>query len=361
MRSPGYRPDLSIPPGATLRDELRARNMTQAELATRMGRPKKTISELVNGKIALTADTAVQLEHVLGIPARFWLALECAYQEARARRTSATDTDSEWASKFPYTAMANLRWVPAVSRGDGRVRELLSFFAIATASAWSRADLAEAVLLSSPSLATDKYALSAWLRKGEVIAQAEGCGAYNPVAFREALDKSRRLIREGPDRVEPGLRELCGSCGVSLVFLPELPRMRVRGAARLTLQGNAIIQLSLRHKTDDHLWFSFYHEAAHLILHMQEKPKVHVDLVTDGGQGHQTAEELAANRFAEEFLIPSEELTRFLRGKWRSRAAIEAFAENLSITPGIAVGRLQHAGHLKYSEFNSLKVRFAWA
>ena len=59
--------------------------MTQAELAERTGRPKKTINEIIMGKAAITSETALQLERVLGVPASFWNNLESNYQERLAR------------------------------------------------------------------------------------------------------------------------------------------------------------------------------------------------------------------------------------------------------------------------------------
>lgn len=76
-----FRPSYAVPPGETLRETLRSLGMTQAELAKRTGRPKKTINEIVKGKAAITADTALQLERVLGIPASFWNNLERNYQK----------------------------------------------------------------------------------------------------------------------------------------------------------------------------------------------------------------------------------------------------------------------------------------
>jgi HTH-type transcriptional regulator/antitoxin HigA len=78
-------PDVAIPPGEYLSEEIVARGITQKELARRMGRPVNAINEIINGKKAITAETALQLEGVMPeIPARFWLNLETDYQLTRA-------------------------------------------------------------------------------------------------------------------------------------------------------------------------------------------------------------------------------------------------------------------------------------
>ena len=81
--------DMAIPPGELLAEELEARGMTQGELAGRMGRPRQTISAIVHGKKAITAETALQLEEALGIAAHLWIGLEGRYQLALARQAAA--------------------------------------------------------------------------------------------------------------------------------------------------------------------------------------------------------------------------------------------------------------------------------
>jgi len=80
-----YQPQTVSPPGDTLAETLEELEMSQAELARRMGRPTKTINEIVQGKAAILPETALQLENVLGIPASFWIAREMAYRTALAR------------------------------------------------------------------------------------------------------------------------------------------------------------------------------------------------------------------------------------------------------------------------------------
>ena len=78
-------PDVTIPPGEYLAEEIEAREISQKELARRMGRPANAINEIINGKKAITADTSLQLEAVMPeIPARFWLNLETDYQLTKA-------------------------------------------------------------------------------------------------------------------------------------------------------------------------------------------------------------------------------------------------------------------------------------
>ncbi|MBI3743395.1 MAG: HigA family addiction module antidote protein [Chloroflexi bacterium] len=80
-----FRTDRLVPPGEVLAEELEARNMTQTALAQTMARPIQVVNGIVQARRAVTAETALQLERALDVPAEFWMNLEQAYQLAKAR------------------------------------------------------------------------------------------------------------------------------------------------------------------------------------------------------------------------------------------------------------------------------------
>lgn len=110
MRSRTY---IATPPGATIKEQLEDRGMSQKEFAARMGMSEKHISQLINGNVQLTNDTALKLEMVLGLPARFWNNLESIFREklAKAQAENEMDQDKELAKRFPYPEMAKHRRV----------------------------------------------------------------------------------------------------------------------------------------------------------------------------------------------------------------------------------------------------------
>ena len=119
-----------------------------------------------------------------------------------------------------------------------------------------------------------------------------------------------------------------------------------------------MIMLSLRYKTDDHLWFTFFHEAAHILLHGKREVFLEDD---DEVSEDVRAKEEEADRFASDFLIPPETLRRFHpRGAHISHEDIIEFAQQLGIAPGIVVGRLQHEKIVPLQTFNHLKQRYHW-
>ena len=80
-----YIPDEVSPPGDTLRELIEYLNLSQNNLALRMGRPIKTINEILQGKTEITPETAHQLELVLNVPAYFWINREAQYKEYCAK------------------------------------------------------------------------------------------------------------------------------------------------------------------------------------------------------------------------------------------------------------------------------------
>jgi HTH-type transcriptional regulator/antitoxin HigA len=76
-RRPKYE---AFPPGDHIREEIEYRGWSQGELARIMGRPLQVINQIINGKKAITARTARELEAALGPSAETWMNLETSYR-----------------------------------------------------------------------------------------------------------------------------------------------------------------------------------------------------------------------------------------------------------------------------------------
>lgn len=361
MNSGPYCPDTAVPPGATLQENLDWLGMTQQELADRMGRPLKIINEIIKGKRAITPDTAIQLEKVLGIPANVWLNLESNYRETLARLKEAEQAKQEIdrLSDFPYAEMARLGWVPKTSDPQQRVSHLQRFFGVD--SLLRVEEIQQVAYRRSERWKCSKGALAAWLRKGEIEAQRQfgNVRRHDPRRLRESLPEFRRLTQLDPEEFYSRLVKLCADCGIALSLVPHLRGTHVNGASmwrRLSDGHRAVVVLSLRHKYEDIFWFSFFHELGHVLLH---KKLLYIN--TDPLEGEQKSDiERQTDEFAAETLIPQESLVEFIRrtGRVFSSLSIKEFAGQLEISSGIVVGRLQHEGYLEHSEFNRLRRKY---
>jgi addiction module HigA family antidote len=363
-RADAWQPDWTVTPGEILVETLEARGMSQSELARRMGRPIKTINEIVNGKAAITPETAIQLERALGVRARFWTSLETRHREFLARRQARAELEHQtsWLDRFPVRDLVYLGLIRrSVDKSDA-LGDLLVFFGVSSPDAWARQwARPQAALRSSRAFASSPYAVAAWLRLGEIAAEKIRCAPYDPVRFRAALREIRSLTRQEPiSGVVDRLRSLCAEAGVAVVMIPELDGTRVSGAARWLRPSKAVIQLSLRHKSDDHFWFSFFHEAGHLLTSRGRREFVDDPETIEGRQG-QLAEEDAANEFARDQLVPAEEYAEFVERADFAALSVRNFASDIGIAPGIVVGRLQRDGLVEPSRLNRLKRPYRWA
>lgn len=355
-----YNPDAVSPPGETLQDTLEAIGMSQAELARRSGRPVKTINEIIKGKAGLTPDTALQLERVLGIPARFWSRREELYRGYLVRQAEARRLRKEldWLKEVPWRDMARKGWIKQCKDEVEQVTQLLQFFGVTSPVQWHELWTATQVAFrKSSSFEAQVGAVAAWLRKGELTAQDIPTAPYAAAVLRGKLDEIRALTLLPFNRAQPLLVALCAEAGVALVSVPELPGTRASGASRWLTPTKALIQLSFRYRTEDHLWFTFFHEAGHILLHAK-KP---IFLDRDLAKTKPDEEEDAANRFASDILIPPNALASLRRPRRPSEHTIRAFARDVGIAPGIVVGRLQHEGLLPFSHLSDLKRKVTWA
>jgi addiction module HigA family antidote len=356
-----FQPDYAIHPGETLAETLEALGMAQAELAQRMGRPLQIISEIIQGKKAITAETALQLERATGVPANFWNSSQRNYEAAIARREEERGLapDSAWVRHFPLKALTSLGWLPRCGSPPEQMRALLNFFGVAGIKEWKGIWTAPQVAYrKSTAFEANPMAAAAWLRQGERLAQQVRTDPYNQDAFIKALFEMRKLTNTAPEAFEPRCKDLCRASGIALVFVPELPATRAYGATRWLTPHKALLQLSLRGKTDDFLWFTFFHEAAHILKH--GKRDVFIE-APDGTKDQETLrKEQEANTFASDFLIPKHALNAFRQQGRFTTQPIQRFAAELGIAAGIVVGRLQHEKLLPFTHLNALKRSFTF-
>ena len=353
-----YVPDSVTCPGVTLLETLNALAMSQSDLAKRMGRPQKTINEIIKGKAIITSETALQLEKVLGISASFWNEREKNYQEylARKKEQAALQLQLSKISKFPIKVMMKRNIIPQSVNKIEVLVELLKFFGIASTKQLDQfigKNYFSVAYRKSKHFESDKHAMSVWLRRGEIEAHKIECSPYNKTRFCSALKEVKKISNKtNPKDFIPKLTEVCSQAGVAVVFEQELPKIRTTGATRWVSKNKALIQLSLRHKTNDSLWFTFFHEAGHILIHKKK------DFFIESGIKDKFEEE--ANKFARDFLIKPKSYAEFISINDFSRQAILKFAHKQGVPPAIITGRLKYDEYLDWSECNNFTIRYSW-
>ena len=352
--------DLPIPPGEILAEEIEARGMTQRELAARLGRPPQVINEIIRGKKAITPDTAIGLCQVLGIEASYWMNLEADYQMTLAReRSRATMSEQEqWLGQYPVQELIKRGWIAAGRDKPSRVRALMGFLEVASIEPRV---YQEAVGFRITDAAREKIslgALAAWLRKGELEADGVETADYDADAFRGALAEIRNLTDKPPEEFVPRMEALCAAAGVAFCVVPELPKLGANGAARWLNDRKALIQMNIRGKWADVFWFSFFHEAGHLLRHRHQRRIVVDGLDVDPDTAVMEAE---ADEFARDFLIPHGQWQDFSSSSFFGAGDVLEFAHSVGIAPFIVVGRLQKEGLVQYNRLTQMKQRYQWS
>jgi addiction module HigA family antidote len=349
-----FEPDYAVAPGETLLEVMTSLEMSQKELARRLQLTEQTLIRIIKGEHPLTYATANRLELVTRVPARFWNNLEANYQEQSAkleeRRRLAEDIS--WLKAIPVRELIERGCLERQPDPVSQLREVLKFYGVSSVAAWRDIwEVPEVAARRSPCFESLPGDASAWIRQGELQAHEAVCQPYDKARFREALSRIRGLTREPAQVFEPQMRRLCAEAGVAIALVREMKKVPWSGATKWLTPNKAMILLCLRGKGEDKFWFSFFHEAGH-VLHDSKK-----DLLINDGS-HDDPREERANQYASDILIPAR--CNEIIARMRSKAEVVQLANELGIAPGIVAGRYQHLTG-KWDFFKDLIRPLAWA
>jgi len=339
----------SIPhPGETLAEKLQEFGMGPKEFAIRTGKPEKTITAVLGGTSAVTPEMALLFENVLRIPARFWLQNQGDYDEyiERTKRIAVIRESTEWARCFPYAEMAKLGWVPTTRDADEKTAELLIFFGLSNKSSWENYYL-EQKLRSNFRLSlkhtSEPYAVSSWLRQGEISASELKTAKFDARKFKTNLKLIKDIMANQPVDFFLKLQALCAEAGVSVVYTPCLPKAPINGSSRW-INDTPLIQLSARYKQNDIFWFTFFHEAGHILLH----GKKYISLEGSDYSEVEQDKEQEADDFSINRTFSKEQENELLANMPLSEDEIIAYAKKFNTHPAMIIGRFHHNGLLPY-------------
>lgn len=353
-QSDTFVPQWTSPPGQTISDLMVARHMSRGDFAKLLDQSTAFVDELIEGNLAITLGLARRLQDVIGGSTAFWMTRDRQYRDDVMRLRGA---GIPWLHELPLIDMERFGWIRADPREGFEVESLLRYFGVPSVTVWRArysAVLQNAAFRTSPTFESTPGAVAAWLRQGERIAESTPCDSWDADAFQQALPNLRSLTRvHRPERFIPKLQAAVARSGVALVVLQAPSGCRASGAVQWLTKDKVLVLLSARHLTDDHLWFTFFHECAHLLLHRG------VSFVLDSDVESGTAMEDEANQFAAEMLIPPSYRDALMRVR-TATTEIVRLATQIGIAPGIVVAQLQRMGRLPQSHLNGLKRRYAW-
>ena len=361
-----FRPNWASSPGDTIMDILNERQIPKTEFEELTNLSTSDADDLLNGRATITISLARRITTVLGASVSFWMSRDFQYRQDAKRLAEVSSI--EWIRELPLSDMIKFGWITPPPSPSDELSTCLEFFGMSGLSQWNdyyRSSQATSAFRTSPSFDSQPASVAAWLRQGELEANELSCAPWNSRRFEGALRNIRSLTRQrDPTRFLPSLREICSAAGVAVVVVRCPSGCRASGATRFISARKALLQLSFRYLTDDHFWFTFFHEAAHLLLHQSpasttETPDPVGKWILEGLDQSQSADEDSANEFASRLLIPDSLQTELSTIPLTPRSIIR-FAHDAGIAPGIVVGQLQHTRRLGFHRLNNLKRRFQW-
>lgn len=347
--------ELLTKPGDTILETIEFLKMSQAELAKRIGKTPAKINDLISGKAPLTVNTAMLLEKVLGIDMEFWLNRETHYREklARIEQEDFLEQNIDWLKSQPVNELKKFGYLETPKVGTEMVKECLQFYGVASPAQWQTLyvdSYAQTSFRKSSAHTTLLSSMAAWLRIGELRLRKEELPEFNKEAFKTVLSQIRKLVEVQPEDFPVQLKSMCEAVGVAVIFSNSFPKAPISGAARW-VGGIPIIQITDRYKTNDHFWFTFYHEAGHILLHGKK------DVFIEGFEGVENDEvkEKEANEFARDWLLPDTFLDE-ITGEIDERT-VRGIARAYSTHPAIVVGRLQNLKKVPLSFGQNFKTK----
>lgn len=289
MKSHTY---IAIPPGATIKEQLVDRGMTQKEFALRMGMSEKHISKMINGEVQLTIEAARKLEMVLGVPTQYWCNLESIYREkiAKVMEENAMSEDIIIAQKMPVSDLVKYGWIEKTTKWTDRVTHLRKYFEVVQLQMLKESLIPQIACKKLSGMKEDDLAIIAWAQKAKVEARKIETKPINISAMEQSIPGLAQMIKKNGFEACSEAAKILAECGVALACLPCFEEFFIHGAT--FIDGNKIVVgLTLDEDINERFGFYLFHELAHVLNGDLEK--------TDGTT---EADEVLADEFAERVL-----------------------------------------------------------
>jgi Zn-dependent peptidase ImmA (M78 family) len=330
--------------------------MSVDTLAEKTGNSVLHLERLIQGKEEITQELSVKLARHLGASMDFWLRREQQYRDDLIRLNRVDE--SSWLKMLPITDMVRYGWIKKETSKS--VSSLLAYFGVISITEWHEkyeAEMAQVSFRTSGSFKQQPASVAAWIRQGELQSQPIECGRWDKELFRASLIDIKKLTKiKDPIQFLPKLSQICAKCGVAVVIAKTPRGCQASGVTKFLSEERALIMLSFRYLSDDQFWFTFFHEAGHLLIH--NKRSVFVE--ESAKNRTISIEEQEANEFAAELLIPVTHRPQLMKIAVTNKKSVIGFASMLGISPGIVIGQLQHMGRIEYGRYNYYKRKYVW-
>lgn len=352
-----FNPDWVSPPGQTLHDLILDSENNLQEFAHFIECNASFLKRLLVGDEIIDKKLAGELEKATGAPKYFWLEREKQYRDNLIRLKEKEDLEMEWLSHIPFSEMVKLGWINKLSSKKDKIIECLNFFNVNSVNDWKmkyESMISTTVFRESQSFSSKNESVSAWLRRGEILSEKENINIFDKEKLKKNIQEIRSLCNiESKNVFVLELKRIFALCGVSFHIL-KAPKGCSASGATYWVDNRPIILLSMRYLSDDHFWFTLFHEIGHILLHDN------YSLIIESSGIKESLIEKEANDFSEKVLIPIEYQSEFKKLRSNDLRKIIKFSRKIGVSKGIIVGQLQNKKIIPNNYLNKLKVRYKW-
>src|SRR6185437_12375619 len=325
-----------FPPGVYIRDELSARDWTQADLAEVMDRPLKTINEIVQAKKRVTEETAKELEAALGIDAEFWLKTEALYRLRHGDPApSVIAQRAAIRRRVPLRQMLARGWITPTKDVDKLRTRVEAYIGGPLETHAPFAMAARQTSYDKPLTPEQEV----WLLRAKQMAESMIAPSFSNAKLLECIKQfgSLRLYAEDVQHVP----KLLNKAGIRFVVVERLPGLGIDGVCFWLAPNKPVIGMSLRHDRIDNFWFVLRHECEHVL-----KGHGKQGAIIDNDLDHPveiSEQERIANDAAAHFCVPPHLMEGFILRKAPlfTDTNIRQFAYANGLHSGLVAGQLR--------------------
>lgn len=338
-------------PGYFIKEQMEAREWTQADMAEILGITLKHVNKILNEKQPISLDMARVLGEVFDTSVQFWMNLDTSYRlwldQEKSDKEKEADIKAKVFERMPVKDMVKKGWLPSFQTTEELVTIVLKFWD------WNELKFDKIdKLIESDSCLTRKseaytqfnksYKMT-WYRMAQKIARDIPKNEYNPKELLK-LYKNLHQYTSRKNGISLFLDAL-GKIGVIFFVLPHLQKTYLDGAAFMC-DKNPVVVYTGRYKRIDNFWFTMAHELAHVIKHIKIAGQFILDNFKDKTYGE--LEEEADNMASK--ALKHKEVIIYLRPylNYLSTVKVEECAKQLEIHPSIIIGKLAHDKEISY-------------
>lgn len=347
-------PFINIGPGEFIKEELKARNWRQEDLAEILGISLKSVNKLIKNKQSVTIEMAKLLNKAFGQSPQYWINLDTNYRlrlQKEDQKVKNAEIKAEAYKYMPLKEVIKKGWINKINTIKDLTNEFKKFWNLQEIdfSALDNTILPNFRKSEAFSQFNNYFALT-WFQMAQKCAKVYQVNKYKRDEL-EALANNLYSYTVSRNEVETFLTEL-NKAGIKFFVLSHLQKTYIDGASFFD-NSNPVIVYTARHNRLDNFWFTIAHEIGHVLLHLK-KPG---DFFIDNMDELTTDNERAANRFAERILKTKMILEYFQsHKKYISRNRVINCAHELKIGPAIIIGVLQHYNILSRRNLNDFKT-----